>query len=691
MRFRTPIRFALVFALVYAGAREARAEPSPSLDLRGITPSTDPRAGLMLEPADVPEPLSWNAALWLRYAYRPFTLRNPATDDIRFTMVRHHLSGDLTAGIGLFERAALGVDLPFLMMQTGDKPTVESEKVLGEGRVASQGLGDLALSGKLLVLKPEGRAAAGFVFSVMQRFSFPTGDEASYMGEGHITSETRLLLDLRLKAITVHTALGVKFRGEPERFACAGVPEAKEGEADACATRMGHELPFGLGVTVRPEKLGLDPKGLWTLFLETHGYVSAWPVAPFSAGSARISAVRAGFGARLSLHDFALSFGLYGAPLSSVGAPWAESIFSVAWSPRVYDTDGDGIDDKLDKCPAFAEDFDGFEDGDGCPEADNDQDGVPDGEDRCATEKEDIDQFEDNDGCIDDDNDGDGFADKIDACPNEKGLKSRDPKKVGCPETDLDRDGVEGDADKCPDAAEDVDGFEDGDGCPDYDNDEDGIPDKLDACQNVAGIDSPNEKERGCPDSDRDRDTYVDAEDQCPGEAETWNGIEDGDGCPERGDDKKGTPIFTVKEEKDGLSIQFNSDLKQLKAGAGEAETEGVSMILLRAIASELLKHPDWKLEIGVRPANKAEGAQAKARAEVLVKQVRALARRPNGGDFAEAVDFEQVKKTPSGARFGIGFGLSVKGSGHSANTPANPKHSTPKGQAPPTVPNKPK
>jgi len=47
------------------------------------------------------------------------------------------------------------------------------------------------------------------------------------------------------------------------------------------------------------------------------------------------------------------------------------------------DRDGDGIPDSVDRCPDEPEDYDGFQDDDGCPDRDNDNDGVPDTEDRC--------------------------------------------------------------------------------------------------------------------------------------------------------------------------------------------------------------------------------------------------------------------------------------------------------------------
>jgi outer membrane protein OmpA-like peptidoglycan-associated protein len=129
--------------------------------------------------------------------------------------------------------------------------------------------------------------------------------------------------------------------------------------------------------------------------------------------------------------------------------------------PGPGDLDGDGLLDDVDKCPREPEDFDGYQDEDGCPDNDNDGDGIADKIDKCPNDPEDKDGFEDDDGCPDLDNDKDGLADKIDQCPNE---------------------------------AEDSDGFEDDDGCPDPDNDKDGIADKDDKCPNEYGV-PPD----GCP------------------------------------------------------------------------------------------------------------------------------------------------------------------------------------------------
>jgi OmpA-OmpF porin, OOP family len=221
------------------------------------------------------------------------------------------------------------------------------------------------------------------------------------------------------------------------------------------------------------------------------------------------------------------------------------------------DKDKDGIPDKLDECPNEAEDFDRFEDNDGCPDVDNDKDGICDpwvaeqglsakyahicrGSDKCPDIPEDIDGFEDEDGCPDPDNDQDGIPDKFDKCPNEKedfdGFEDTD----GCPDVDNDKDGIcdpwvaeQGlsakyahictGIDKCPNEPEDIDGFEDEDGCPDLDNDGDGIPDVLD---------------------------------KCPNEPETFNGIDDDDGCP----DADSPPVA----ERVTLDLRFETGLPNL-------------------------------------------------------------------------------------------------------------------------------
>jgi OOP family OmpA-OmpF porin len=118
------------------------------------------------------------------------------------------------------------------------------------------------------------------------------------------------------------------------------------------------------------------------------------------------------------------------------------------------DRDGDGVPDLDDRCPDVPGPVENF----GCPVSkDSDGDGIPDDIDRCPLDPEDFDGFQDEDGCPDPDNDGDGIVDKLDACPNTPGpLSNR-----GCPVMDRDGDGIPDDQDKCPDQAGPAP-----DGCP---------------------------------------------------------------------------------------------------------------------------------------------------------------------------------------------------------------------------------
>jgi outer membrane protein OmpA-like peptidoglycan-associated protein len=140
------------------------------------------------------------------------------------------------------------------------------------------------------------------------------------------------------------------------------------------------------------------------------------------------------------------------------------------------DSDGDGIADRYDACPEEAEDMDGFEDDDGCPDLDNDGDGINDNMDLCPNEVEDYDGFKDLDGCPDEDNDGDGILDLYDKCMNEKEDFDGFQDKDGCPDLDNDGDGIVDSLDKCPDEPETFNGVYDTDGCPDESR---GIPQRL--------------------------------------------------------------------------------------------------------------------------------------------------------------------------------------------------------------------
>ncbi|WP_437484769.1 hypothetical protein WME75_45770 [Sorangium sp. So ce1014] len=389
---------AIALSSLLAASVASPAAAQPSVDLRGFRASIDPGAGVYSEPAATPDTGEWSASLWGSYAYRPIVLRDPASGEVRFDVIRHQVSADFAAGVGIARRLLVGLTLPVVVHQAGDAPRSDATRVLGDTWVPAQALGDLGLVAKLTLVQPTGGDLGGLGLALHERFTLPTGDEASFVGEGSVTNELRLLAEYRLIAFGAHLAAGLKLRAAEARFACQATPASAAGR-DPCPTVFGHELPFGLGLSFRPQILGIDPEGRATIFLEASGHLPLSPIAPFE--NQETAALELGLAARYAIGDVSFLGGVGTALVGGIGTTPLRAVLSVAWTPRVHDADGDGVNDEADQCRELAEDLDGFQDEDGCPEGDNDEDGVFDDEDRCPTQKEDEDGVEDEDGCPD--------------------------------------------------------------------------------------------------------------------------------------------------------------------------------------------------------------------------------------------------------------------------------------------------
>jgi hypothetical protein len=611
-------------------AAPLRAADVPALDLRRLELPTDEAGGLFTEPARAPGPLNWNASMVASYAHRLVVLEDADGAEVAIP-VQHQLSLDYLFGIGLGDRVALGLALPSVLYQQGDSV---ADRVSGATQLPTSALGDVALSAKAIVL-PAGDLG-GFALGALARVTLPTGDPTSYVSEASATGELRLLSELNLVALGLRVTAGAKVRGEETVYV---------GQA------FGHELPWGVALVLRPQALGWDDKGRWSWSVETYGAIAVTPSFGAAAGSpAVIAAV-----ARYTPSELSVLAGVEAPLTGAVGVPSVRGVLGLGWAPRFYDADKDGIEDTKDECAELAEDRDGFQDADGCPDFDNDDDGVGDEEDKCAAEKEDADGFEDQDGCLDPDDDHDGIPDVKDACPKEAGPESPDAKRRGCPPRDRDMDGVYEPDDKCPKKAEDRDGHEDTDGCPDPDNDQDGVRDQDDACPNQPGSLREDAKLSGCPSPDKDGDTFDDADDKCVDQPETFDGLDDADGCPDA-DEKKPRPALVRFDEKTS-SVVLTTPLAFEKAPRALELTEK-SRATLRAVAALLNTRPELMLLVGVRAtAAKQEAEQeALSRSSAIVLLLRSLTHRDQ---VAEGVSFSAVAKLPGAAQSGVGLGTS--------------------------------
>ena len=291
---------------------------------------------------------------------------------------------------------------------------------------------------------------------------------------------------------------------------------------------------------------------------------------------------------------------------SMKGTPDLSMMFEITWDGFILkqDNDHDGIPNKLDKCPDEAEDKDGFQDEDGCPDPDNDKDGIIDSKDKCPNEPEDKDGFQDEDGCPDPDNDKDGVPDLLDKCPNvAQGANGKD----GCPNLDRDNDGIPDVSDKCPNEPEDKDGFEDEDGCPDPDNDKDGI---------------------------------LDAQDKCPNAAEVVNGFEDQDGCPDN---------IQVKE------VVKTMVLKGVSFKTASSELTSESFRVLDEIVTQIQANPSIQFEVAGHTDNKGNPTK---------NQMLSQARAQSVANYfiQKGVDSKRLKVMGYGSSRPIGSNTSAEG-----------------------------
>ena len=344
--------------------------------------------------------------------------------------VSQQATGQLLAAFGL-GRVQLGLALPMTLYQsTSLAPPVA--------------LGDLRLHGKAR-LSP--RRFWGVAVDLTA--TLPTGRGDHFSGEPGVTLSGRLIGDLAVGRFSAAVYFGYRARSQSIHYYSIYVND---------------ELLAGLGASyaLLPNRLSLFGEAWGSFGLRGD------PWLPGSHAQIEAMPVEALVGARLKL-DPTVDVALAAGPglTGGYGTPAFRVIFALTYVRFDRDSDGDGIPNALDRCPFAAEDKDGFEDGDGCPDPDNDHDGVLDTADQCPGEREDRDGFKDDDGCIDPDNDADGIPDVRDKCPNQAEDRDGYQDEDGCPDLDNDHDGIPDTVDKCPNEPEDRDGFQDDDGCYD--------------------------------------------------------------------------------------------------------------------------------------------------------------------------------------------------------------------------------
>jgi outer membrane protein OmpA-like peptidoglycan-associated protein len=556
--------------LALAGLGQAAAQQVGKLttgpiDVQVFRPAVDSKGFITLNASQILAPKDFSFGLVSTWSRTPLDFEADVAGAESKWAVNNMITSSFQGAVGLFAARQIGLELGIVLpvnIMSGradptDLGTVEQNDDR-EYKFDAQGLGDIVLHPKLRLSNASPNKIG---LSIIPSLVLPTGKDDAFFGEGKFIFQPTAVVDTELgRQGWFRAALnaGARLRGGTKSFveneAAFPRPAATTPGGMSVArntnqgVQVGNELLAGLGLSfgIVPEKFDLVG--------EVYSFTGLGDNTKLPTGDKQAPGMEAIAGIKLYLarNSFFELGGGWGF-LGDYGRAKGGRLFvGFIFEPSIGDRDRDGYKDDVDLCPDDPEDFDDFEDQDGCPEPDNDRDGILDVDDKCPNDPETRNGFQDEDGCPD------------------------------STTNDLDGDGIPDDVDKCPDDPEDKDGFEDADGCPDPDNDKDGILDVDDLCPNDPEDKDGFEDKDGCPDPDNDKDRILDVNDKCPNEPETYNGVEDEDGCPDKG------KVIVRRGKIEILDkIYFETD---------KADIKPVSFPLLDAIAATIKGNPQLQL-----------------------------------------------------------------------------------------------
>ncbi len=393
--------------LVVLAATAAHATHDPfarGIDLVPVKPTAGARSGIALEGASLPDPKSWRFALMFDLNVGVLALKRgqEKLGDLMPFRGDLHLLGAWQ----IHRRVELAAHLPITFLQLPNFGLLEREGYTGERAPSPLGLGSVRLLPRFSILRTD-QFPIGLVGIAEIRLPSPSAKEL--VGELGPVFAPRLAAEMPVGPLRVLATMGYRLRPYHAQY---------------LNLFLGNEFVVGGGAIV-----GLpDLKQLTDVKLIGEMHLVTPTEAPFTFDKADSlktpwellvgarARVKGNWGVELTLGR-----GL--GTTSGYGRETFRAMVGVRYDFEFQDRDGDGIPDHLDKCPDDPEDFDGFQDQDGCPEWDNDNDGVPDKEDGCPMDP----GPKEYDGCPD--RDGDQVPDNVDKCPDEAGV----PEAEGCP------------------------------------------------------------------------------------------------------------------------------------------------------------------------------------------------------------------------------------------------------------------
>ncbi len=305
--------------------------------------------------------LGYTAGVTSQFVRNPLVISRDG--EVLRSVVRNRVDVTTHGAIGVWHFVDVGFDVPFVAHLDGQSPD--------DASVAGPNMGDTrvwvrarALDERRFGVSLLGHLAVGL----------PTGDADQWSGWGAATMDADLVVGRRLGIVTVAGAVG--YRLLPTR-------RVLEDELD-------DQLTFSVAASLHREREGVEVQ------VRVFGATAAF--SPFdSIETTNLEAVGALIWRPLA--GLRIGGGIGAGLLSGPGTPAYRAFASVGWAAPIapapvvasveplpsppVDSDGDGLFDSDDRCPDDPEDFDGFEDHDGCREPETlngtaDEDGCKD-------------------------------------------------------------------------------------------------------------------------------------------------------------------------------------------------------------------------------------------------------------------------------------------------------------------------
>ncbi|HEX3758521.1 MAG TPA: OmpA family protein [Kofleriaceae bacterium] len=345
---------------LWAGAARAQAPRTADgfrVDRFELAPSVDD--GLVVQDPSVLGHMAWSVNAALGYTNTLLRVVPQLSSNSGVDVVGNRLSAYLDFAIGLRDRFELHAAMPFAIAQSSESG-IAAGLMLRSAGASAVGDGRLGASALLYGKNTE----RGPQLGVAADLTVPVGSENSFTSDGKVGGEALATAAFAGPGYRIAANAGLRYRPEIN-YVSSDQGTELIGRAGLFVPVARQRLMTSLEFDMSARAAGRDAfRGLGSPILALLGARYHFP-----------GGIRAGAG---------VGAGLTQAP----GSPAVRVIFTVGYSPepplraiapRPNDRDGDGIIDNLDKCPDQPEDYNGYQDDDGCPDVlETDKDRVVD-------------------------------------------------------------------------------------------------------------------------------------------------------------------------------------------------------------------------------------------------------------------------------------------------------------------------